>query len=177
MNEHNVAFTTAASALSTHGPVATDEQVAILLAEHGSTADLNDAELLRLHAALDIYRGETLQWGERRSAVQPSLQPAAKRAERWAALPRWSLATVALVTILGGVARFAQYGPATDASSGEAATKTVQRTSVSADIAADDRLLLSINAELNYHSASPVDALGLQENDTPVTSSADGVTE
>lgn len=153
----------------------TDEQFAVALAKNAEVEDAGvSAEPLRMREVLGSYRTETLHWAECRSAVQPSLVPAARRAERWAALPRWSLATVALVTILGGLAHFSEYGSTTGR---ETSTAVVAKQAAPADIAADNRLLSSINAELNYHSASPVDDLGLQDKNPPITSAEDGETE
>lgn len=176
MNQNRGVATPVANSAS----VAADAQFALLLAEAPVTTDHADAaEIERLQVALGCYRAATLHWAERRSAGQPSLQAMAKRNERWAALPRWSLATVALVTILGGAARLAQYGAATSTAPGsETTTAVAERTAAPADIAADNRLLSSINAELSYHAASPVDGLGLQETQqTPSQAAEDGVTE
>ena len=176
MKQNNMMATPVADSSS----IAAEEQFAVLLAGAPGTDDHTDAaEIERLQVALGSYRAETLHWAERRSAGQPSLQALAKRNERWAALPRWSLATVALVTILGGVAHLAQSGAATITALGnETATAVAERPAAPADIAADNRLLSSINAELSYHAASPVDALGLQDTDHKLPpDTEDGVTE
>ena len=65
----------------------TDERFSDLLASPAALTD--DAELNDLKAALGSYRSETLLWAERRSAVQPSLVPAA-RSNRF-----WSMASLA----------------------------------------------------------------------------------
>ncbi len=119
----------------------------------------DDAELSALRCALGSYRAATSLWAERRSATQPSLAARARRAERWAALPRWSLATIAVVTIAAGAAHLSQdRGTSGNAASAMAA---VQTRSSADEIAADNEMLRSIDAELSYHGRSPVDGSDL----------------
>lgn len=153
-----------------------DEEFATLLARpyaestgpgtDKADATVDDAAARDLRQALRSYRQETLHWAERRSAGQPSLAILARRQERWAALPRWSLALVALVTIAGGVAHLA--GSADTADQPllvlDASASPMDRPSTTADIEADNLLLSSIDAELSYHAASPVDSLHLQKH-------------
>lgn len=147
----------------------TDEQFADLLLLHkddphdacGPHQGSEDAELAEMSAALKLYRVDTLQWAERRSGSQPSLVAAASGSAPWA-LPQWSLAVVALITIAGGVVRMAQnQSEMTMPASTDAAIRTEEATA--SDSAADDRLLSSIHTALSYHAASPVDGLHLQE--------------
>ncbi|MGI4757301.1 MAG: hypothetical protein ACRYGF_10700 [Janthinobacterium lividum] len=147
----------------------TDEQFADLLLKevnpHAACSpdgDPADADLEEISTALRVYRTDMLQWAERRSASQPSLVAEAARSAPWA-LPQWSMALVALVTLAGGVVRLAQNQPS---ESGPAATNVAvqMEEAAASDPAADDRLLSSIHTALSYHAASPVDGLRLQEN-------------
>ncbi len=141
----------------------TDEQLCEeLLAPSGS----GDPEAAALRSALGSYRAETLQWAERRSATQSSLAARARQAERWAALPRWSLATIAVVTIAAGVAHVSQDRDGSASMSAPVQAAQPARSSAE-DIAADNQLLNSINAELDYHGRSPVDAFNLKHEGTP----------
>ncbi len=147
----------------------TDEAFADLLArpvEDGLHDADGEAESLR--SALRSYRTETLQWAERRSSTLPSLQPAARRSRAWAAVPQWSLAAVAVISIAAGVARVYDR-PGVNDTSEETVAAVPPPTAVApaapasaADIAADNRLLSSINQALSYHVQSPVDSLGLK---------------
>ncbi len=141
----------------------TNDQVCDQLHPAVAQARHDDAELATLRSALGSYRAQTLQWAERRSATQPSLVAQARRSERWAALPRWSLATIAIVTIAAGVAHVSEGrgNMAEDASLPPVAAVQETRSSA-AEIAADNKLLNSIDAELSYHSRSPVDGLDLK---------------
>jgi hypothetical protein len=145
-----------------------DEQFAELLAgtDGAASDDGAGAEAFALRSALRSYRVETLQWAERRSSTQPSLQPAARRSRFWAGVPQWSLAAVAVISIAAGVAHV--YAPSGDAgdetlatTQGTVAADTVVRTS-EADIADDNRLLSSIDQALSYHTVPPIDSLGLK---------------
>lgn len=141
---------------------------------------VQDAELLEMHAALASYRTETLQWAERRSATQPSLIPAARRGRVWAAVPQWSLATVAAVTIAAGVFHFTGKDdpPESTASTSAQVTTTAANTASAADIAEDNRLLSSIDAALSHHRESPVAALGLKsDSDRAARQDASGESE
>jgi hypothetical protein len=136
-------------------PNFSDEAVSGMLAT--PTNDSADAEVVALKAALRSYRTETLSWAERRSATQPSLAAKA-RESRWSAVPQWSLACVAIVAVAAGVVHFAGYGaedatPASDMS----VTTTATRFASQDDIAADNRLLGSIDQALRYRSVSPTD--------------------
>ena len=64
----------------------TDDEFAELLLRADSAVAANeaDSEAAALRSAFRSYRAETLQWAERRSATQPSLQPAARRSRFWA---------------------------------------------------------------------------------------------
>ena len=159
----------------------TDEEFATLLCqpltEHQSPSEtVSPADLRNLQAALKSYRAETLLWAERRSAAQPSLAARAHRQGRWAALPRWSMALVAVVTIAGGAVHVASSRAEVD----EPAIVTdaaVERPNP-ADIAADNELLSSIDAELSYHAHSPVDSLDLRSReDGAAEGNASGVTD
>jgi hypothetical protein len=144
-----------------------DEVFAGLLAgTDGATSDNTaDADALALRSVLRSYRVETLQWAERRSATQPSLQPAARRSRFWAGVPQWSLAAVAVISIAAGVAHVyapvGNDGDATSVTQGTVAADTVVRTS-EADIADDNRLLTSIDQALSYHTVPPIDSLGIK---------------
>lgn len=155
----------------------TDEEFAeLLLKPHADTdgvkLDGTADEAHELRAALSGYRQNMLHWAERRSAVQPSLAAKALSQERWAALPQWSLAVVALVTIVGGVVHLtgARADLATPAAITTEVAGTVQAYAPTADeIAADNRLLSSIDAELSYHHSSPVDSLRLHATGSKAT--------
>ena len=142
----------------------TDEQVCDeLLTPRETSVQTADAEVVALRSALGSYRDETLQWAERRSATQPSLVPAAKRSERWAALPRWSLATIAIVTIAAGAAHLSEErADLAESTSAQPMAAAQETRSTPAEIAADNKLLNSIDAELSYHTQSPVDAFDLK---------------
>lgn len=141
-----------------------------LLKPHADTNGMAQAgdqqELQDMQAALASYRRSTIHWAERRSAAQPSLAHRAQAQQRWAALPQWALATVALVTIAGGVAHVVS-SLAGEAGSGVATAAPVARqVMVTDDLAADNHLLSSIDAELSYHGGSPVDGLRLHDRST-----------
>ena len=138
----------------------TDEQMSELLARPIDASDgTADAELARLRSALTSYRTETLLWAERRSAAQPSLAAAARRSDRWAALPRWSLATIAIVTIAAGVAHVSESRNTPEDGTQASLLGAAQQSRSSADdIAADNKLLHSIDDALVYRTQSPVDA-------------------
>ncbi len=130
-----------------------DEALSDLLAQPAENA--GNAEARALKAALRSYRTETLAWAERRSSTQPSLAAKAK-ADRWSAVPQWSLAAVAVVAVAAGVVHFAGYGsedvtPATTTS----VTAPASTTAATDDIAADNQLLGSIDRALRYDSVSP----------------------
>lgn len=163
-------------------PMTDEEFAGLLLKPHADTDDVEygDAgnEVKQVRSALHGYRSEMLQWAGRRSAGQPSLAEKAHQQERWAALPQWSLALVALVTVVGGVAHFTGTRSSTEpppAISMEAAVPTQNRASTPDEIAADNQLLSSIDAELSYHRASPVDSLRLHstEQGSTVTGATD----
>ena len=143
----------------------TDEAFADLLAHAGCSshepASSQQPEVLVMHSALQSYRAETLQWAERRSSTRASLLPAARRSDRWAALPQWSLALVAAVTIAAGVAHVAETRAVVQ-DTAAVTVPSVEARALPADIAADNRLLSSIDAALSYHADSPVDALQLK---------------
>jgi hypothetical protein len=161
----------------------TDEAFAELLcrpADAFAGAAAPEAEVLR--AALRSYRTETLQWAERRSSTQTSLQPAARRSRMWAAVPQWSLAAVAVISIAAGVAHVYDRPDVNDASEETVATAPAAsvvvpaaRTSPS-DIAADNRLLSSIDQALSYRAELPIDNLGLKPSHSARTT-ASGDTE
>ena len=142
----------------------TDEQFSDeLLRVPVSPSHAEQRELIALHSALESYRCEALHWAERRSAAQPSLAAAARRSERWAALPRWSLATIAIVTIAAGVAHLSeQRSTITDAVANSPSSLQQGMHSSADEIAADNKLLNSIDVELRYHASSPVDAFDLK---------------
>jgi negative regulator of sigma E activity len=150
----------------------TDEQFSELLAGRPSaetlanlhTGDDADLELNDLKSALQNYRSETLVRAERRAATAPSLGPAARRSRMWAAMPQWSLAAVAVVTVAVGVVHFSG-SDGDDVASTAAPVTVASQTAVKSsaeDIASDNELLSSIDAALSYHGKSSVDALGLQ---------------
>lgn len=143
----------------------TDEEFTEQLFLRQGTGGSADAEVVTLHEAVGSYRQQAAHWAERRSATLPSLAQAARRQERWAALPQWSLALVALVTLVGGIAHVTT-SRVPDAAATEMAAQfpDEQSPATPAEIAADNHLLSSIDAELSYHRGSPVDGLGLQEN-------------
>lgn len=140
----------------------TDEQFCERLTAHDSAE--NDAgELNALKDALATYRTETLDWAERRSAVQPSLAAAAGRRSAWTSAPQWALVAVAVMTVTVGVVHFV----------GNDAEETVSTAQVTTDISApqptrqqqiveDNLLLESIDSALNTGSGLPVDGLGLE---------------
>ena len=145
----------------------TDEDFAELLAGPKTEVVLTaetDAEVLQMESALRAYRVEALQWAERRSSVQPSLVPAARRSTLWASLPQWSLAAVAAISIAAGVTHLVEnHRDSNDVADVSVATVLpAAKQSSPAQIAADNRLLSSIDSALSYHSASPVDALNLK---------------
>ena len=151
----------------------TDEEFARLLAlpdlsvsrdaPGDGVSALHDPDLRSLRSALHAYRTESTQWAERHSAAQPSLAPAARRSERWAALPQWSLALVAVVSIAGGIVHLADLRGVTDEPAAAAIAPRVSNEEVSqAYLAADNRLLSSIDEALSYHAASPIDSLHLK---------------
>ncbi len=146
----------------------TDEAFVELLVRTDSTPSAGeaDSEAAALRSALHSYRAETLQWAERRSSTQPSLQSAARRSRLWAGVPQWSLAAVAVISIAAGVAHvYDRPGDVADEPLATTQATTVAEPvarSSEADIAADNRLLSSIDQTLSYHSASPIDNLGLK---------------
>lgn len=152
----------------------TDEQMSSLLACAAGAEAVDraeDAELNHLREALSSYRTETFAWAERRSASQPSLVAAAQRADRWAAAPRWALAGVAAITLAVGLVHY-NYSSAPIGETTVAVTQPVTvgahtHTGSSETIDADNRLLQSIDAELSYHPASPVDEYGMQSTLEP----------
>jgi negative regulator of sigma E activity len=131
-----------------------DEALSELLASPEKNM-VEDAEVQAMVAALRSYRTETLARAERRSATLPSLAARAKT-NRWAAVPQWSLAAVAVMAVAVGVVRFAGYGAAPDAAHA-VATSSAQATSDD-EIAADNQLLNSIDEALRYNKVSPVEA-------------------
>ena len=135
-----------------------DEALSELLASPEEKT-VEDAEVQAMVSALRSYRTETLALAERRSATLPSLAARAKTSRWTAAVPQWSLAAVAVVAVMAGVVRFAGYGgdaAAPDAAR-VAATSSAQATSED-EIAADNRLLDSIDQALRYNRVSPVAA-------------------
>ena len=159
----------------THKQLMTDEEFSALLvlpgAAHGNITR-QEKQLTVVRDAVDAFRAESLQWAERRSAGQPSLAAAARQGERWAAMPQWSLALVAVVTIVGGVVHISRTAvqPATMSA---ASTASIAPSAGANDLAADNHLLSSIDAELSYHSASSVDSLQLQSSYTRQAVAAD----
>ena len=139
-----------------------DEEFAEQLMRPHASDRAGDADVARMAEALAVYRQDALQWAERRSAVQPSLAPAARRGDRWAALPRWALATVALVTIAGAAAHVATDRLRVDDAPALAIVRVAEAAATPAELAADDHLLSSIDAALSVHGASPVDGLHLR---------------
>lgn len=146
-----------------------DEAFADLVAHadtSGVPAQSGEAEALR--SAIRSYRTETLRWAERRSATQPSLQSAARRSRAWAAVPQWSLAAVAVISIAAGVAHVYDRSDAGQEEVEATAPAAVFNSSVTgtspADIEADNRLLSSIDQALSYHPALPVDGIGLKSS-------------
>jgi negative regulator of sigma E activity len=153
----------------------TDEQFSELLAGRPSgetlanlhAGDESELELNDLKSALQSYRSETLAWAERRASAAPSLARIARRSRMWAAMPQWSLAAVAVVTVAVGVVHFS--GNDGDEVASTASVAIASQTGVKSsaeDIALDNELLSSIDAALSYHGKSSVDALGLQATDT-----------
>ena len=148
----------------------------------GTSAGPVDAEAEALRSALRSYRTETLQWAERRSSAQASLQPAARRSRMWAAVPQWSLAAVAVISIAAGVAHVYDRPDVNDTSEVTVATEPSPSAVVPAapaspaEIAADNRLLSSIDQALSYHTGSPIDSLGLKPSHVARTT-ASGDTE
>ena len=159
-----------------------DEAFADLLARPSAETTSADREAEALRSALRSYRTETLQWAERRSSTSPSLQPAARRSRIWAAVPQWSLAAVAVISIAAGVAHVYDRPDVNDASEETVATAPAQSVVVPvarispAEIAADNRLLSSIDQALSDHAVTPVEGLGLKPSRS-VTVSGSGATE
>lgn len=160
----------------------TDEQFAeLLLKPHADTDGMeqagNQQELRAMQAALGSYRHDTLHWAERRSAGQPSLAARARAQQRWAALPQWALAMVALVTIVSGVAHLVADRAGEASSNMAAALPAAAQPAAADDLAADNHLLSSIDAELSYHGGSPVDGLRLRDGRTAERTAARGATD
>ena len=160
-----------------------DEAFAELLCRPGGVSGtIADPEAETLRSALGNYRAETLQWAERRSSTQASLQPAARRSRMWAAVPQWSLAAVAVISIAAGVAHVYDRPDVNDTSEVTVATAPSPSVAVPAtptspaEIAADNRLLSSIDQALSYHTESPIDSLGLKPSHVARTT-ASGDTE
>ncbi len=132
-------------------------------------------DLRTLQAGLRSYRTVALTWAERRSAAQPSLAAAARRSRIWAAVPQWSLAAVAALTVAAGVVHF--HGNQGDDSLPVAhATVAARAADVTASpdeqIAADNNLLSNIDAALRYDSASSAAQFGLKVAPQPARSGA-----
>jgi hypothetical protein len=143
-------------------PELTDEALSDLLAtpaDKAIDADHADSETLALKAALRSYRTETLAWAERRSATEPSLASKAKES-RWAAVPQWSLACVAVLAVTAGVVHFAGYGAEDVAPAANMSVMTTPAKTIAADdIDADNQLLGSIDQALRYTSMAPAAVL------------------
>ena len=158
-----------------------DEFADLLLKPHADTHAMEPAgdqqELRDMQAALGSYRRETMLWAERRSASHPSLAHRARAEERRAALPRWALAFVGLVTIAGGVAHLVSDRGENPSNSVSATLPMAEQPAPLEDLAADNHLLTSIDAELSYHGGSPVDQLELQHGRTAEHTGAAGVTD
>ena len=155
-----------------------DETFTRLLSQPAEAVNDADAEVVALRSALRSYRTETLQWAERRSSTQPSLRPAARRSRVWAAVPQWSLAAVAVISIAAGAVHVydrPDAGEETTAAADVTPAGSAARTS-EADIAADNELLSSIDQALSYRVASPVDRLELKSAHSTKTS-ASGLTD
>ncbi len=160
----------------------TDEEFAeLLLKPCADTKDMgltgNQQELWEMQDALTSYRRDALHWAERRSAVQPSLSDRARAQQRWTALPRWALAMVALVTIAGGVAHLVADRGEEPGTSVSATLPAAEQPAAADDLAADNHLLSSIDAELSYHGGSPVDGLRLQDEQSAEHATVNGATD
>ena len=151
-----------------------DEQICeLLMGGAPKTATELPAEADALKSALTSYRMETLRWAERRSAAMPSLLPAARRNGVWAAVPQWSLAAVAVITVAIGVAHLNNASQEDAAAESPAAIKrTVDAAATPEQIADDNALLGSIDAAVNAGTGLPVKALGLEL--APTAGRADG---
>jgi hypothetical protein len=156
-------------------PNLSDEALSEMLAK--PTNNSADTEVVALKAALRSYRTETLAWAERRSATQPSLTSRAKEG-RWAAVPQWSLACVAVVAVAAGVVHFAGYGAEDISPAANIAVTTSATTTASQDdIEADNQLLGSIDQALRYHSVSPADEFQAQPAKQSSRNTHTGVTD
>lgn len=139
----------------------TDEQFCELLMGGApeATAELH-AEAGAFKSALSSYRADSLVWAERRSAAMPSLLPSVRRSGFHVAWPQWTLAAVAVMTmVVAGVHvnTASQDTAAVDTSA--AITRTVDATPE--QIADDNVLLGSIDAAVHAGAGLPVNALGL----------------
>jgi len=136
----------------------TDEAFSELLA--GRLREDSADEVKAMQAALRTYRDETLVWAERRSAAKPSLAAAAKRSAFLAAVPQWSLAAVATLTVAVGLVHFT--GDRGAQAVADVPAVAVQERAVSTEqIAADNSLLTNIDSALAYDSETPAVDIGV----------------
>lgn len=139
----------------------TDEQFCAMLMAHDSAEDAT-TEVNDLKDALATYRTETLEWADRRSAVQPSLAVAAERKSLWAAAPQWALAAVAVMTVTIGAIHFVGNGVDDTASTTQVTMQSAPQPTRQQQIAEDNALLESIDSALSTGSGVPLDSLGLE---------------
>lgn len=131
----------------------------MLVSQHRAPEET--VELTEMKDALEVYRTETLDWAERRSAAQPSLVAAARRRHLWSAAPQWAMAAVAIMSITVGVLHFTGVPGDDTAMEQTIPAASVTQASPQQQIADDNALLESIDSALNTGSTLPVDALGL----------------
>ena len=108
------------------------------------------SDLLVLHDALKIYKMETLQWAEKKSAAMPTPRAG------WARSPRWALTSVALLAC--GLSAVLHVFPVADPPTVAVAAPTAQA------LADDEQLLQSVDAALSGVGAAPTEEeLGLTQ--------------
>jgi anti-sigma-K factor RskA len=130
-----------------------DEEFCALLV---NGADTGNAEAAELKSTLNSYRHESLVWAQRRSAAMPSLAPAARRQGIWAAVPQWTLAAVAAMTVTVGVVHFANASRGnTQEDAPIAMEQTADNRSTASQLDDDNELLHSIDAAVNAGSGLP----------------------
>ena len=154
----------------------TDEQFCeLLMGGAPETPTAPHAEADAFKRAVSSYRAESLLWAERRSAAMPSLLPSVRRSGFRAALPQWTLAAVAVMTMVAAGVHFNTASQDTAAVEAPAAiVRTADATATPEQIAHDNVLLGSIDAAVHAGSGLPVNALGL---DAHAAVGADGSTE
>jgi len=137
-------------------PALTDEEFCERLFSHDASAA--DGELEDVRNAVANYREMMSDWAHRRSAAQPSLAAAARRSRFWAAVPQWSLAAVAMMTVAVTAGMLHLNNAPNDT------TEAIHATTDAAHqlMSADNDLLISIDAVVNASTDLPVIKLGLE---------------